>query len=702
MSKWFDRLFAREKSVAEVVAPAPVAVFDPQAESVAQRKSGNQFLDQGDLRKAADCYRKAVGFDPNSSDAHTSLGFALKELNELSAAEVALATAVQLKPDSFDAVYLLGQTCYGLGQFERAAQYFEKALALRPDFEALYGELSQALFEVRALARAREVITAGIQRFPENPMFHFHLGNLCSFMEQWPQASNCYQAALKLKLNSILLQNNLGQALKHQGRFLEAEACYRAALLDEPDSDVYLTNLGGILVTQGRLFEAIRWFRRAIEVNPGSMAAHGNLLYSLSVGPETSNEEYRSAALAFGDSLARHVATPFRDWLVSRDDRADSKLRVGLVSGQLRNSPVGFFLEGVLANIDPTKLELVAYATSGKEDELTARIRPHFAQWENILGMKPTWVAEKIRADRIDILVDLNGHTDGNLLEVFAWKPAPVQVSWLGYWASTGIVGIDYILADPASLPPCDQRYFTETVHYLPTTRLCFTPPRADLAVSPLPALRNGFVTFGCFQSRTKLTETVLALWGQILKRIPDARLRLASHQIDDAASTQEFLARLQCAGIDSARVSVVGPVPRDEYLSSYALVDIVLDTFPFTGGTTTCEAFWMGVPTLTLGGGNTMIARQGAVMLALVGLDAWVASDADDYVAKAVSRAADIEGLTVLRKTLRARAMASALFDAPRFARNLEDAFRAMWLHKLDFATKPPHEAACRDAVQS
>lgn len=702
MSKWLERFFSGKRSAAKVDVPVPLVVLDPLAQSIAQRKRGNVFLGHGELHKAVECYRQAVDTDPDSVDAHTSLGFALKELGEYEAAHQALARATQLKPDSFDAIYLLGQTFNELRQFDKAVQHFEKAIALQPAFEALYGELSQALLETRALARARDVIRVGIQHFPENPMFHFHLGNLHSFLEEWPQAANCYGAASRLDPNLIQVQNNLGRALRHQGRLLEAESCYRAALVVEPDSDVYLSNLGGILVAQGRLSEAITCFRGAIERNPQSMEAHGNLLYALSVDPETSNDDYFRTTLAFGDTLTRTAGEPFTDWLVSRNAHAVRKLRVGLVSGKLCNNPVGYFLESVLAHVEPEKIEMVAYATSPREDELSLRIRPYFAQWENIVGMERMEVAQKIHGDRIDILVDLNGHTEGNLLPVFALKPAPVQLSWLGYWASTGVPGMDYILVDAASVPPGNQRYFTETVFYLPETRLCFSVPSSGLVPSPLPAMRNGFVTFGCFQARTKLTDGVLALWGQILGALPEARLRLASQQIDDAASAQKFLDRMQRAGIDTARVAVAAPVSREKYLVSYALVDIVLDTFPYTGGTTTCEALWMGVPTLTLSGGGTMISRQGAAMLSCVGLDDWVACDAADYLAKAISNAADLEGLTLLRATLRERAMASALFDAPRFARNLEDALISMWQQKLNSDIQAPPQVACGKPVQS
>ena len=296
-------------------------------------------------------------------------------------------------------------------------------------------------------------------------------------------------------------------------------------------------------------------------------------------------------------------------------------------------------------------------------------------------------MAEKVRTDKVDILVDMNGHTEGNLLSAFALKPAPVQVSWLGYWASSGVQQIDYILADETSLPVSDQAYFTETVHYLPHTRLCFTAPACKVPVGPLPALRHGFVTFGCFQALTKISERTLTLWGNILRAVPNSRLRLAVNQLNDAALQLRFLQRLAGYGIDQTRVTVVGPVPREQYLASYNEVDFVLDTFPYTGGTTTCEALWMGVPTLTLNG-KSMIARQGTAMLTCVGLGTWIALDEADYVVKAVAHAADVEGLAKLRTTLRERALASTLFDAAQFARNLEHAFSEMWRQKMESAS--------------
>jgi predicted O-linked N-acetylglucosamine transferase (SPINDLY family) len=782
-------------------------------------------LDSGDLRSAIDCYQKAVTSDPNSVDAFTSLGYALKEAGRLEEAQSALRKALKLQPDGFDPAYLLGQTCNDLRQFEKAAEYFEKALALQPAFESLYGELCHALFQIKATDQACEVITRGIQRYPQNATFHFFLGNIFSYVEERPKAMASYTTALKLnpgltqahtnlasvfraqgdldsavqqarcalkldsasadalachaanqgaaglledalvsyekalgadpahaasyrgKGNALLqlgklgaaiecfdkalsiepdsaethrdmglvylelgkhsqaeessrkalalrpryasAQNNLGMALMSLGKLLEAEKHYLAALSIDADSDIYLSNLGGTQLAQGRLSEAVASFRRATEINPQFITAHTNLLYALSVDPTISRQQYLSEAIAFGKRLAASVGSPYRDWLASLEDETVAPLRIGLVSGKFCNNPVGYFLESVLANIDPTKLEMVAYATSAKEDELTFRIRPYFVQWENILGLERAKVAEKIRADRIHILVDLNGHTEGNLLPVFALKPAPVQVSWLGYWASTGVPTMDYMLADETSLPLDDKTYFTETVHYLPATRFCFTAPAPAVPVGPLPLLRNGFVTFGCFQTLTKINGGVLKAWGRILQAVPNSRLRLAVNQLNDTAFQQRFLQRLLEAGIDESRVTLVGPMPREKYLASYNQIDMVLDTFPYAGGTTTCEALWMGVPTLTLKGCTT-IARQGAAMLACVGLDDWIAGDEADYVGKAISHAAALDELVSLRNTLRQRGLASALFDAPRFARNLENAFRAMWRQKRGLTREP------------
>lgn len=259
-----------------------------------------------------------------------------------------------------------------------------------------------------------------------------------------------------------------------------------------------------------------------------------------------------------------------------------------------------------------------------------------------------------------------------------------MQVSWLGYFASTGVPGMDYLLADQVSVPPSHREHFTETVWYLPDTRLCFTPPAAHarLAPTPLPALRNGHITFGSFQNVFKLNDAVLALWGRIFHSLPQARLRLQNRQMNSPALRAHLQQRLARVGIAQQRLTIVGDMPMEEYLAAHADIDIILDTFPYPGGTTTCEALWMGVPTLTLAGG-TLLARQGASLLTAAGLDDWIAGNEDDFVARTLAHATDINRLTQLRSGLRQKIIASPLLDAPRFALHLENALHGMWQQK-------------------
>ena len=280
------------------------------------------------------------------------------------------------------------------------------------------------------------------------------------------------------------------------------------------------------------------------------------------------------------------------------------------------------------------------------------------------------------------LLLDLSGHTAANRLPVFAWKPAPVLVSWLGYFATTGLVEMDYLVADRIGVPDAAQGQFSEEIFYLPDTRLCFTAPPAAPSPNAPPALANGFITFGSFQHMPKINDNVLAAWARILSALPTARLRLQSRSLGLPAVQQQLAQRMARAGLDPARVRMSPPGDRAAYLGAHAEIDVILDTFPYPGGTTTCEALWMGVPTLTLAG-DRLLSRQGASMLAVAGLPDWVATSVDDYVAKAIDLSEDVTALARLRGTLRPRVLASPLFDAPRFAAHFADALWKMWQQK-------------------
>ena len=462
--------------------------------------------------------------------------------------------------------------------------------------------------------------------------------------------------------------------------------CYGKALEIDPGYAEVHNNISHALVELGRPDQAVHSARRALELRPAYLAAYNNMLWAMLFLPGQPSGEYLAEAKHFGEK-ALAAAVPFDAWhgdrRVATAPVERSHLRVGLVSGDFRVHAVGFLLEGVLPKLRSAHLELIAYSMNPADDVLTERLKRHFSDWTSIVGLSDAEAARKIHADGIDVLIDLAGHTAHNRLAVFAWKPAPLQVSWLGYLASTGVPGIDYVLADAVSAPSALRMQFTEQVWHLPETFNCFTPPPsvpACLGVTSAPALRNGFVSFGSFQRMNKINERVLSLWARILTACPAAVLRLQNAQLGDPLVRQRILNTLQRMGIDSDRVSLAGEIAkREDYLAAYADVDIVLDTYPYPGVTTTGEALWMGVPTVTLAG-DTMLRRVGASVLTCAGLEQWVAWSDDEYVSLAVRQSLDLEGLARLRAGLRQKVAETALFDAGRFARQFEDALFAMW----------------------
>jgi len=522
---------------------------------------------------------------------------------------------------------------------------------------------------LHALKRAAELL-------PKDAEAHGNLAAALRALGQLEGSIESGRRALKINPNFAEAYNNLGVSLQDLGQLNEAVENYRRAIKIKPGFAEAHNNLGSALKDIGQLENGLASYSRALEINPDFTDARSNLLQVLSYSSSHAASDVLEQARQYGRQVAKKVNVQFSVW---QCEVPAERLRVGLVSGDLNNHPVGYFLESLLAQLDHSRIELIAYPTNPLTDELTTRIKPFFAAWKPLYSLSDATAATLIHADGVHVLLDLSGHTEYNRLPVFAWKPAPVQASWLGYWSTTGVAEMDYLLADKVSIPEARRGDFSESVWYLPDTRLCFTPPEIDLPVASLPAIKSGHLTFGCFQRPTKVSDEVLMVWGRILSKLPDATLRWQSKQFGDAAMTKQLLLRLQKNGIDPARVSLHGAVPREAYLAAYAEVDMVLDTFPHPGGTTTCEALWMGVPTLTLTG-DTMLARQGASLLTAAGLPDWVATSVADYVDKAVAAARNLPKLAALRAELREQASTSPLFDARRFARNLEEALRGMW----------------------
>lgn len=473
----------------------------------------------------------------------------------------------------------------------------------------------------------------------------------------------------------------------HEGLF-EFDAAAKAmekALRIHPGDAEGLGNLAKVYKDLGHLPDALATYRKAMRLRPDDTEILGKYLFLLNYFNAASPEETFREASRFGSLLSTWAAPErFTAWTPRL---AGAALKVGLVSGDLGNHPVGFFLENVLQAIDPTKIEITLYPSSSRHDALTSRLQSHGHAWKPIFGLDDADAATLIHADGIEILVDLSGLSAWHRLGVFARKPAPIQMSWLGYFATTGLPEMDYLLADDISVPAAHENHFSETVIRLPHTRLCYGHDllASAPAVIPAPAKPPGQVVFGCFQNLSKITPEVTALWARVMRELPQARMRIQNIQLASDGSRSQIVAQFQKNGIAADRLDLHGPTSFDAYLKAHEDVDLILDTFPFPGGTTTCEALWMGVPTLTLAG-ERLISRQGQSLLLAAGLGDWVAAGEDEFVAMAVSRAVDTAGLADLRQRLRAKVASSPLFDSQAFAGDLTQA----WLDIASESAQP------------
>lgn len=645
-------------------------------------------LAQGRLQEAIAHYQQALALDPEFAEAHNNLGTALQASGQMEAARMHYDRAIALKADYADAYGNLAALYEEQGQLSLANQVCRQALALRPDHVGGHCTLGNILQAQGQLHAAIDSYRHALTLNPEYAEAHNNLGTVLQRVGNLKAAIQHYNKAIALKPEYSDAYNNLAAVLEEQGQLELAKQACRQGLALKPDNAQGHGNLGNILQAQGHWQSALESYQKALELKPDHLTAHDNLLFALSYAPPAlyPPDVYLTHARRYGACAMRHV-TPYAAWQTrpfGEVGATQRPLRLGIVSGDLRGHPVGYFLQGVLTALDPARVELFAYPSNPQQepgDALTQRIKSLCTRWHGICGLSDQQAASVIHGDAVDILLDLAGHTAHNRLPLFGWKAAPVQVAWLGYWASTGMPGVDYLLADPVSVPREHQAHFSEKIWYLPDFRLCFTPPEnaEQFPCGALPASVNGHLTFGCLQSLFKINDAVLDIWGRIFAALPDARLYLQNKQMNCMSTRSQLLQRLQRVGIASERVTVMGAMPRADYLASYAKIDIVLDTFPYTGGTTTCEALWMGVPTLTIQGGS-MVARQGEALLRAAGLPEWVAADAQDYVARARNAAGQLEHLARLRSGLRARVLASALFDCARFARNLEQALVGMY----------------------
>jgi predicted O-linked N-acetylglucosamine transferase (SPINDLY family) len=490
------------------------------------------------------------------------------------------------------------------------------------------------------------------------------------------EAEASYRRALEIKPDYAEVHSNLGNTLKELGRLGEAEVSYRRALQVKPDFAEAHNNMGIILMEQCRPSEAEASYRRTLEIKPDNFEAHSNLLFCLGLNTKQDTQTLFDEHCRFGAQLEAPLRANWPQHSNSRD--TGRCLQVGFVSADLYHHSVGNIIEPILAHLAGyPQLSLHAYCNSAVDDVVTQRIREHFAHWHFIVGMSDAALAEKIRADDIDILIDLSGHSAKNRLQTFARKPAPVQVSWIGLPGTTGMSAMDYYLADRFFLPPGQfDNQFTEKIVQLPASA-SFVPQEGAPPVNALPALNDGYITFGSFNRSNKISQPVVALWSQLLRALPDSRMLLGG--LPEEGKYDTLIDWFAQEGIARERLEFYTRSHMRRYLSLHLLVDICLDTFPYNGGGTTFHALSMGVPTLTLVG-STAAGRPGACLLGHAGLEAFVAHDAADFVRKGLHWASNLAELADIRAGLRERFAKSAMGQPAVVAAGVEQALRIMW----------------------
>jgi len=621
----------------DVLARAPQ---DPQALALL----GTLCLQTGREAEAAERLGSATQLKPGEAGWLSNLGLALRKLERYPEGEVALRAALALKPQAPETLSNLGLVLHQMAEFDAAVDCFEQAIALRGDM----------------------------------PGFHVNLGTTFMQLDRLDEAVACFRRAVELQPRHLGAQQNLGLTLFRAGRLEEAETVYRHITQLVPANADGWRGLGKALRDQGRMQEAITAYEQALELEPDNVEAYQGLLFNRNYLSLGTPREALAAARGVETRLGPVVPASFPN--VPDPER---RLRVGLLSADFKNHPVGQFVGHLLPLFDRQRMQVIGFANQSRSDGRTLAMQAALDGWHVIHKLGDEAVEALIRDEAIDILVDLSGHTGGNRMRLLSRRPAPVQATWLGYSGTTGLSAIDYIIADASIIPPGDEAHYAETPIRLPHTYLCYDPPEFSglvPEVAPTPALRNGFVTFGTYNNAYKISDDTIACWARVLEAVPGSRLLLKHRLYASQEGRQAMASRFARHGVDPARLLLKSATPSHLlHFQSYGEIDIGLDPFPYNGTTTTGDSLWMGVPVITLLG-DRFISRVGASMLRAVGLGDLVAPDIAGYVEIARGLASDLPRLSRIRANLRPGMMASPLGDAPGFARDFEAALRSMW----------------------
>jgi protein O-GlcNAc transferase len=629
----------------------------------------------GKLQQAETLYRQVLAEHPNHADALHLLGVIAYQSGRHEQSAELIQRAIVFNARTAEYHRNLGLTLAALRRFDQAVDSYHRALNLKPTYPKAYHNLAAALQHVGKLNDAIEACKMAVRQQNNYPEAYNTLGALLTAKGEWNHSIIAYRQAIALQPHFPQAYFNLGISFQQLGQLEEAAVAYKKSVEQRPDYTEALTNLGVVLKMAGYLDEGMQAYQKAVDIQPGNTTAHSNLIYLLQFHPDYGPETIFQRQQIF----EKQHAEPLKDVIRphNNDRNPDRRIKIGYVSPDLRHHVVGTNLLPLLREHDHAQFEIFCYASVDKPDAMSQRLRSFADQWREIARLSDQETAELVRQDQIDILVDLTLHMADNRLLLFARKPAPVQVSYLGYCGGTGLKTIDYRISDPHMDPSEeDLKYYSEKTVRLPHSYWCYQRPDPAPQVMPPPVLKNGYITFGCLNNFAKVSPATQQLWAKVLKAVPNSRVLIHSQPGKHLDAVRN---RFAAEGVTADRVEFVGKQAFWQYLICYGRIDIALDPFPYGGGITTCDGLWMGVPAVTLSG-QTAVGRGGRSILCNIGLGEWVAYTLEDYVRVATDLAGNIDRLKELRYGLRERMLTSPLMDAKQFARHVEIAYREMW----------------------
>ncbi|EIC20522.1 O-linked N-acetylglucosamine transferase, SPINDLY family protein [Thiorhodovibrio frisius] len=641
--------------------------------------AGELLKSMGKLEEALANYRTAAGLAQTDADLYLNIGIIFDRLKRFSEAIHAYDRALRYRPNHPETHFNRGRALMQCGRERDAVSAFDAALACREDYAKAYHCRGLCLDALKRPEDALAAFDAALSVQGNLAESHFFRGTTLLQLGRLHEAVDAFETALKLAPDFAEAHFHRGSALQSLGRkslgpFTKALAAYDAALAVRADYAEALHNRATTLQDLERLDEAIAGYTHAISVNPNYLATHSNRLLALHYRENSARGPILSAARQFGERFGHHSPRNAR----AKPHPKRRPLCIGYVSGDFRRHPVGHFLEPLLPNHDRKEVRVICFPTSTVYDSVSAELQSHADGWHSLVGLDDETAADCIRAQSIDILLDLSGHTADNRLSMFALKPAPVQASWLGYVGTTGLSAMDYVLADRFVAPEQDKDLFIEQLWRLPHSYMCIRPPEPAVPIRKRNANPRE-LTFGSFNNTIKLSPATIALWSHILRETPNTRLLLRYASLRHAEIRRQLLERFAAHGISAERLTLEGKASRTEMLETYNRVDIALDPTPYGGGITTAEALWMGVPVITLHGG-AWPGRHSASILNTIGCPGLVAKNEEEYVALAISLATAPQRRRQYHETLRSTVEQSPLCDGLTFARDVETAFRGMW----------------------